>query len=1045
MTTGPISGCESGKNVFPLSQGQRGLWFLHQLHPRSAAYNIARAASIRQALDVDAYRRAWQAVIDRHATLRTTFLNTSSGPMQVVHPQQEVCFQLEDASAWSTEQLDERLAEETYRPFDLEQGPLLRIRLFRQNEDNILGLLLLHHIVCDLWSLNILLLESSHLYHAMTTAAPLALRPLRADYAGFVRSQAEMLAGPEGERLWTYWRDRLQGELPALNMPTDRPRPVLPTDRASCVSREFPMELADALNRLAKAHDTNAHTVMLTAFQVLLHRYTGQTDVIVGSPYAGRSAALASVVGYMVNTLVFRARFSHDQTFADALAQARRTVSDDLAHGAYPFPLLVERLQPERDLSLAPLFQVMFAWQKTSRLVDWDALAALNSGRAGERFELAGMSFETVSFRPRTSPFDLTLHVIETSRGFSLSLEYNTALFDETTARRLILCYETLLEAVAAEPHRRISELPLIAEAERGQVLVEWNRTQAGYPRDLCVHHLFETQAKRTPDAVAVSFGKQTLTYAELNRRANQLAHHIRSLGIAPGAPFGLCTERSLEMAVGVLGILKAAGAYVPLDPAYPPARLAQMLSDAQSPVVLTQRSLLGKLSEHSAHVICLDADWPRIAASPAADPEGAATPETAAYVLYTSGSTGRPKGVVMGHRALVNLITWQTQASTPGSARTLQFASLSFDVSFQEIFSTWCSGGTLVLIADDVRRDSKALLHFLGNEGIERLFVPFVILQQLAEAYEHGGPPPACLRDVITAGEALRITPQIVRLFKALPHCALHNQYGPTESHVATAYKLQGAPDEWPALPPVGRPIANAHLLILDRNRQPVPVGVPGELYIGGTGLAHGYLNRPELTAERFVEIDRSLVPSLPSSRFYETGDLARYLADGNVEFLGRTDEQVRFAAFASNRARSRRCWPSTPACARPWYQYTNSRAATGNWLPTSFRRCRTPEPCAGSSPPACRITWSPPPSSGWQPFRSPPAASWIAGHSPPLRRLPPKCRPPRPLRAPPSKKSWRGSGRTCWGARVSASTMTSLNWAVTPCSRPRFSRGCA
>jgi len=899
MTPAQLSGSESGKNAFPLSQGQRGLWFLQQLHPGSAAYNIARAAGIRQSLDVDTYRRAWQRVVDRHPALRTTFISTPSGPMQVVHPQREVCFHYEDASLWSPEQLDRRLAEETYRPFDLERGPLLRIHLFRKDEDNFLGLLVLHHIVCDLWSLNLLLLESSHLYQAILKGAPAALRPLRSDYAGFVRSQAEMLAGPEGERLWAYWRDRLRGELPTLNMPTDSPRPVVPTDRAASVSLDFGMKLAGALKRLAQAHGTNSHTVALTAFQALLHRYTGQTDIMVGSPYAGRRSALTSIVGYVVNTLIFRAQFTPDQTFAHALERARQTVSDDLAHGAYPFPLLVERLQPERDLSRAPLFQVMFAWQKTSRLVDRDALAALNSGCAGKCFDLGGMSFETESFRHRTSVFDLTLHAAETSRGLSVVLDFNTALFDENTALRMLRCYETLLEGIAARPDRPISDLPLLPEEERERVLVGWNRTQADYPRDLCLHHLFETQAARTPEAVAVSFGSQSLTYAELNRRANQLAHRILSLGAVPGAPVGLCMERSLEMCAGVLGILKAGCACLPLDPAYPPARLAQMLADAQSPILLTRQSLVGRLPKDSGHVICVDTARPMNAESPAAEPQGGATPETAAYVLYTSGSTGRPKGVVMDHGALVNLITWQMLASTPGAARTLQFASLSFDVSFQEIFSTWHSGGALVLIEEEVRRDGAALLHYLVDEKIERLFVPLVTLQQLAEAYERGGPPPACLGDVITAGEALRITPQIVELFKALPQCALHNHYGPTESHVATGHKLEGAPDEWPAMPPIGRPIANTRLLILDDNRQPVPIGVPGELYIGGVGLAQGYLNDPDLTAERFIEIDRSLIPNSQSTRFYMTGDLARHLADGNVEFLCRLDDQVKIRGF--------------------------------------------------------------------------------------------------------------------------------------------------
>ncbi|MFQ5906231.1 MAG: amino acid adenylation domain-containing protein, partial [bacterium] len=464
---------------------------------------------------------------------------------------------------------------------------------------------------------------------------------------------------------------------------------------------------------------------------------------------------------------------------------------------------------------------------------------------------------------------------------------------------------------IVADPEQRLSKLPLLTEAERHQLLVEWNDTRTDYPGDSCIHQLFEAQVERTPEKIAVVFEDHQLTYSELNARANQLAHYLRKSGVGPEVLVGICVERSLEMVIGLLGILKAGGAYVPLDPTYPRERLAFMLADAQVPVLLTQERLAEGFSEHSAcdllmragtpalpgEVVCLDADWEVIAQESEENPISGASAENLAYVSYTSGSTGKPKGVAMNHRPLCNLIWWQLQSSTlSGGARTLQFASLSFDVSFQVIFSTWCSGGTLILISRQLQRDAVGLLHFLTEESVERLFLPFVALHQLAQVADSRGSIPTSLREIIAAGEQLQITRHIASLLSKLKNCTLHNQYGPSESHVVTAFTLTGSPDDWSALPPIGRPIANTQIYILDANLQPVPIGVPGELHIGGHGLARGYLNRPDLAAEKFIPDPFS---HEPRARLYKTGDLARYLPDGNIKFLGRLDHQVKIRAF--------------------------------------------------------------------------------------------------------------------------------------------------
>ncbi|MDY7076207.1 MAG: amino acid adenylation domain-containing protein [Chloroflexota bacterium] len=885
---------------FPLSHGQRALWFLQRLTPESVAHNVVHAARIRTEVDVPAFRRAFQRLVNRHPALRTTFAVHHGEPVQQVHKYMEVCFQVEDASTWSSARLDDRLTEEMFRPFDLEQGPLLRVTVFTQSPCNHLALLCMHHIVTDMWSLALTMYEVAQFYRAEVTGEPPKLKSPRAQYSDYIRWQAEMLAGPEEERLWDYWRERLAGELPVLSLPTDRPRPLVQTDRGAAETLRFSPQLTERLKTLSRAHEAPLYVIALAAFQVLLHRYTGQEDIIVGFPKASRTRKMARVMGYFINPVAMRANLSGNPTFSAFLDQVRQTVEVASEHDAYPFPLLVEQLQPTRELSRPPIFQVMFSWQKTTRLVDSRRMGSFALGERERGMELGGLPLEAVALPHRVTPFDMTLLMAEAGDELAATVEYNTDLFDAVTIRRMLRHFKTLLAGIAADPERAISYLPLLTDSERHQLLVEWNDTTAKYPQDVCVHHLFEAQAAQTPEAVAVIFEEETLTYRELNRRANQLAHHLQKLGVGPDTLVGICVERSLDMVVGLLGILKAGGAYLPLDPTYPQDRLAFMLEDAQTSVLLTQERLIQRIGKSANQrvtqqairdTICLDTDWGFISQEPDYNPDSGAISTNLAYVIYTSGSTGRPKGVLLEHRGLCNLVTAQTQAfGVEAHSRVLQFASFSFDASVSETFMALLTGATLYLARQETLMSVSDLQRLLRDQAITTVTLPPSVLSVLSAE----GLP--ALQTVISAGEAC--SPEVVARWASGRR--FFNAYGPTEATVGpTLYEVEGSLDGATNVP-IGRPIANTQVYLLDRHLQPVPIGVPGELHIGGVGLARGYLNRPGLTAQKFI-LDPFASPASggAGARLYKTGDLARYRSDGVLEFLGRKDHQVKVRGF--------------------------------------------------------------------------------------------------------------------------------------------------
>ncbi|HEV2864403.1 MAG TPA: AMP-binding protein, partial [Pyrinomonadaceae bacterium] len=669
----------------PLSYGQRALYFLHRLAPESAAYNISSAVRILSPLDRAALRRAFQSLVDRHASLRTTFdVDAAGEPVQLVHEKAEVSFHEEDAAGLSDEELRDRLAEQAHKPFDLGRGPLLRVHCYRRSEAEHVLLLSVHHIVADFWSLAVLANELGISYLSEQAGTRASLPPLTLQYGDYARWQTEFLTDAVGARLSAYWEKQLAGDLPILNLPTDRPRPAVQSFRGASQPFELDEELARRLKGLSKQHGVTLYVTMLSAFQSLLHRYTGQDDILLGSPTAGRSLAeLAGLVGYFVNPVAVRADLSGDPTFAEVLERTRQTVLDAFAHQDYPFALLVERLQPTRDLSLTPVFQAMFILQR-AHLLQEEGLASFALGEEGVRMELGTLTIESMNLPQRVAQFDLTLIVAETSKGLSATFEYNADLFDAETIERMSLHFRNLLSAAVADPSRPVSALPLLDEGERRHLLEGLNRTSRDYPRHLCLHQLFERQAARTPDRVALLASDGELTYAGLNGRANRLAHHLISLGIRPEDRVGVMLSRTSLLPITLLAVHKAGAAYVPLDPRYPSSRLRLMCQDAGLRLLLTETALLASAPEGvQAPALCLDSLDEELAAQDASDPRVPVSSRNLSHVIYTSGSTGTPKGVAIEHRSAVCLVYWAREVFTEEEFSGALFStSVNFDLS---------------------------------------------------------------------------------------------------------------------------------------------------------------------------------------------------------------------------------------------------------------------------------------------------------------------------------------------------------------------------
>jgi len=869
----------------PLSFAQQRLWFIDRLAPGRPLYNLPVVLRVEGPLDAGVLALTLGAIMRRHEALRTIFAERDSAPVQVIQPVGPFGLPVVDLSELPPREREALaralVAGEAARPFDLACGPLLRGVLLRLGESDHVLALTMHHIVSDGWSMGILVREVTALYPAPaedTTGRPPHLPDLPVQYADFAVWQSSWIQGDFLEREIAFWRQELAGLPPLLELSTDRPRPAVQSYRGATLPVRLPAELIRQAEALGRREGATLFMVLLSAFQALLARYSGQDDLTVGSPVAGRNRVeIEGLIGFFVNTLVLRGDLTGRPSFRELLGRVRRTALAAYLHQDVPFEKLAEELAPERSRSHSSLFQTMLILQNTP----------------GEALEIRDLRLQLVDVDGTTAKFDLTLLLAEHAGGLGGTLEYATDLFDATTIERLMGHFERLLAAGISTPGEPALALPLFRPEERGQILVEWTDTASGVAPRACLEDIFEAQARRTPEAVAVVFADQELTYAELSSRAGRLAGRLRRLGVGPDVLVGLLVERSLDMIIGVLGILRAGGAYVPLDPRYPADRLAFLLSDTRSPVLLTQRSLCDRLPAGSPRVVRLE-DGVEATAGSGPAPAVAPPDESLAYVIYTSGSTGRPKGVALSRGALRNLIDWHL-ATHLGGARTLQFASSSFDVSFYEMLICWGSGGTLIVVPEELRRDMPALAGLLVEQQVEKAILPVIVLQELADIFAQRRELPP-LREITTTGERLKTSREMAALLRRLPGCAFHNHYGPTETHVATAFTLSPEPEDWAVYPPVGRPIWNSTAHVLEPGLVPAPIGVPGDLHVGGVCLARGYLARPDLTAQRFIPDPFS---EAPGARLYRTGDRVRWRTDGTLEFLGRLDHQVKVRGF--------------------------------------------------------------------------------------------------------------------------------------------------
>ncbi|MFN2285313.1 MAG: amino acid adenylation domain-containing protein [Anaerolineae bacterium] len=864
----------------PLSFAQQRMWFHDQLEPGQPTYNVPIAVTLNGPLNIAALEESLNAIIQRHAILRTTFTAIDGEPVQVVASTLHIPLVVTDMTSQTEADVETQLIKEARAPFDLTQGPLVRAQVLRLAETEFIFQLTFHHIVFDGWSLGVFFQELETFYRAHVTDRNAVLAELPIQYADFAVWQREWLQGEPLQQQLAYWKQRLSGALPVLQLPTDRPRPPIQSHNGALHHFTLSHALRTDLQTLAQRQGASLFMLLLAAFEVLLYRYTRQADILVGVPIANRTRnEIESLIGFFVNTLALRGDLSGNPTFRQLLDRVRQSALEAYEHQDLPFERLVEALQPERDLSRNPLFQVMFVFHNAGELTS---------------LHLQNISTASRTIDSGTAIFDLTLTFDETDTDLNGYFEYNTDLFDVNTIQRMTRHLEMLLEGIVTNPDKPITTLPILTEAEKQQILVEWNDTATDYPQDRCVHHGIELQAQKTPDAIAIIAGEQRFTYREINVRANQMARYLHKLGAGPETLIGLYIERTVEAVIGLLGVLKAGAAYLPLDPTYPPARTALMLEDAKVGILLTQSHLVHNLTAPPVHTICLDCDWTIIENESADNPTYPVTPDNLAYVIYTSGSTGRPKGVMVTHRGLNNYLHWCTRAYdvVDGQGAPVHSA-LSFDLTITSLFPSLLTGRTLTLLPEAPGGEAlgEAFRNHRNFSLVKLTPAHLDILTHLVPGDETAGRT----RAFIIGGEALR-GENLTFWQTHAPDTRLINEYGPTETVVGCCvYEVPQGKHIMGSVP-IGRPIANTQLYILGPQGQPVPIGAPGELYIGGDGVARGYLNRPALTAERFVP---DPFGDKPGGRLYRTGDLARYLPDGNIEYLGRIDQQVKVRGY--------------------------------------------------------------------------------------------------------------------------------------------------
>jgi amino acid adenylation domain-containing protein len=868
-------------NSFPLSFTQQRLWFLDELEPGLPIYNIPAAIRLTGALDINALTSSLNEVVRRHEVLRTIFISIDGRPRQVILPSMTLSIPVIELGDLSATEQETRVCElrdaEARQPFSLSRGPLLRASLIQLGRQDHILLLTMHHIISDGWSTGLFVRELTSLYQSFTDGTSSSLPELEIQYADFAVWQREWAETEEHAEQLEYWRQKLQDAAHVLELPTDHTRPAIRSFRGATQSVFLGTELTQKLKELSQSEGVTLFMTLLGAFQVLIYRYTRQNDILVGTPIANRNQVETErLIGFFANTLVLRTVLS-DLSFREILGLVRETCLGAYAHQELPFEKLVEVLHPERSLSSSPLFQVMFVLRNAPQ-------APLT---------LPNLTLQLMEAHSATAKFDLTLSITEAGQELQGSLEYSTDLFEAATIKRMVQHLTTLLEGIAAGPEKRISELPLLSVTDREQLLTEWNETQQEFAGEKCLHEGFEKQVEKTPDAIAVIFEQEQLSYRELNSRANQLAHYLTRFGVGPETVVGICMERSLELMVAVLGVLKAGGGYFPLDPASPRQRLSFMLADSQAPVVLTQERLLSRLPEYAGTVVSLDSEWPAIACESEENFESGVRVENVAYVIYTSGSTGKPKGVVVEQRQILNYIhAISERVRFEHGASYAMVQPLTVDAAQTVLFPPLYAGGTVHLISPERATDAAAMNEYFAEHAIDCLKIAPSHLEALHQTSKRLMP----LRSLVLGGESPR-REWIEELRRTAQQCEIVNHYGPTETTVATlTYGVNGSSESFAGVMPLGRPLANTRAYVLDKELQPVPVGVAGELFIGGECVTRGYLGQPEKTAQQFIPDPFS---AEPGARLYMTGDMVRYAPNGNLIFVGRKDEQVKIRGY--------------------------------------------------------------------------------------------------------------------------------------------------
>jgi amino acid adenylation domain-containing protein len=865
----------------PLSYAQQRLWFLDQLVPNSPVYNVPSTWRLTGHLNLSALERSITEIVQRHEALRTIFISSNGKPMQQIMPSSSVSISVVDLSnipdSYREQKALSYATAEGQRPFDLTSGPLLRASLIRLGPDDQLLNLTMHHIVSDGWSVEVMLRELAVHYAAFAQGQVPCLEKPPVQYADYAHWQRQWLQGEVLEKQLLYWRNQLH-DVPVLELPADRPRPAVRSYRGGSQTIMLSNKLSLDLKQLSRQQGVTLYMTLLAAFDVVLHRYTGQNDIAVGSPIAGRTRSeVENLIGLFVNTLVLRTDLSGDPTFLELLCRIRETTLAAYTHQDLSFEKLVEELRPERSLSQSPLFQVMFSLEHAPT----------------EGFRLGNLTVTPVDSQCQNVKFDLNLVVRDTAQGLRLLLNYSTELFDDTTIVRMIEHFQILLKSIAADPPQRIAALPMLSEAERHQLLVEWNGTKREYAEDKCVHEIFETQVEKTPDALAVVSEDGQLTYRELNRKANQLARYLRKRGVGRDFTVGICMNLSVDLIVGLLGTLKAGGAYVPLDPEYPKDRLEFILADARADILLTQQEFSNLLPKYTGKKLALDKDWGEISLESEENLSHQVAANDLAYVIFTSGSTGKPKGVMIEHTGLTNYLNHCVSAYPMQAGRgSLVHSSIAFDATITGLFAPLLVGRATYLVprTDNLEALATMLLR-LGDFSVVKITPAHLALLSRQISPQNAQDLARCF---VIGGENLTAD-QIAYWQKNAPNTLLFNEYGPTETVVGCivyeARKWRGTGSV-----PIGRAIPNTTAYVLDQRMQPVPIGVPGELYIGGGGVARGYLNRDDLTREKFIADPFS---AEPGARLYRTGDVAHYISDGNIVFDGRIDNQVKLRGY--------------------------------------------------------------------------------------------------------------------------------------------------